>query len=324
MKVLVPEQLDLAGLDSLDQLVPYDPTQPVPAECTDAEVFVAFGNTESQLADSALRLQNVRLVQSLSAGSDAVLAAGFGPDVTIASGRTLHNDTVAEHTLALILAMLRRIPELVRLQDGHEWSSEIGGVQSEAPEDRLITLNRAEVTIWGFGSIGQRLAPILQSLGAHVVGVAQSAGPRSGFEVIDSAALDARLAETDILVCILPGAPQNRMLVDASRIRQLPRRALLVNVGRGSTLDEGALVAELRAGTIAGAALDVFEVEPLPSESALWGEPNVLITPHSAGGRPRAAAALIDRNLNALATGQPLLNVVAGPAALTHISPQSN
>ncbi len=314
MKVLVPAQLGLeAGDGSVNRFVAYDPTLPVPDEHLDAELFAAFGNTEAQLADSAARLGNLRLVQSLSAGSDAVLAAGFGPGVTICSGRTLHNDTVAEHTLALILAALRSIPKLVKLQAQHVWDADISGHQSEAATDPIITLNKAEVTIWGFGSIGQTLAPILHSLGAHVVGVAHSAGERSGFSVIDADGLEARLAVTDILVCILPGTAENRNIIDSARIGQLSPRAWIVNVGRGSTLDEAALAKALRAGTIAGAALDVFAVEPLPTESPLWDEPNVIITPHAAGGRPRGAAALIAQNLARLTNHEPFVNVVAGP-----------
>jgi phosphoglycerate dehydrogenase-like enzyme len=314
VKVLVPAQLSLVSPGGAPhQFVAYDPASPVPDEHRDAQVLVAFGNTGEQLADSAARLPHLRLVQSLSAGSDAVLAAGFAADVTIASGRTLHNDTVAEHSLALILSALRSIPALTRLQAKHEWSADISGHQSEAPDQPIITLNHAEVTIWGFGSIGQTLAPLLRSLGARVVGIAQSAGERAGFPVIDSSGISERLAVTDILVCILPGTDANRNLVGASRMAELPSRAWIVNVGRGSTLDETALVRALRAGELAGAALDVFAVEPLPAGSPLWDEPNVIITPHSAGGRPRGAGPLIQRNLDALAIGEPLVNVVAGP-----------
>jgi phosphoglycerate dehydrogenase-like enzyme len=314
VKVLIPTGLAMdASEDSTVTFVQYDPSLPVPGRHLDAEVFVAFGNSEAQLADSAARLRSLRLVQSLSAGSDSVLAAGFAPNVLLASGRTLHNDTVAEHTLALILAALRNLPELGQRQARHEWAFDLSGQQSEATEDPLITLHGAEVTIWGFGSIAQTLAPLLRSLGAHVVGVAHSSGIRAGFPVITTDDLEARLAETDVLVCILPGVAGNANIVDAARMSQLRSRAWIVNVGRGSTLDENALVAAIHAGEIAGAALDVFAQEPLPAESALWDEPRIIITPHSAGGRPRGAAALILRNVIALERGKPLENVVRAP-----------
>jgi phosphoglycerate dehydrogenase-like enzyme len=106
-------------------------------------------------------------------------------------------------------------------------------------------------------------------------------------------------------------------VLDARRLALLPSRAWLVNVGRGSTVDEDALVDALRAGGIAGAALDVTPIEPLPVDSALWDLPDVIITPHAAGGRPLGAAALIKKNARALRAGAPLTNLVerrpAGP-----------
>jgi phosphoglycerate dehydrogenase-like enzyme len=311
MKVLVPRTFELT-LDNpgRDTLVLYEPTLPIPDSDLDAEVMVAAGNTAAQLADASRRLTRLRWVQSLAAGTEGILAAGFAGDVVITSGRGLHDATVAEHTLALILAGLRSLPTLGRLQRQHEWSTELGGEQHEGPGDPLITLLGAEVTIWGFGSIAATLAPLLRSLGANVVGVAHTAGERAGFPVIRLDQLDDRLAVTDILVGIIPGSPQNRRVIDARRIWLLPRRAWIVNVGRGSTIDEPALLRALQTGQIAGAALDVFEQEPLPADSPLWDAPNLIITPHSAGGRPRGAAALIIRNLDALHRGAPLENIV--------------
>jgi phosphoglycerate dehydrogenase-like enzyme len=314
MKVLVPDSLRVDWFGNPgDVFVTYDPLTPIAAEHLDAEVLVAWGNSPDQLRDSAERLSRLKLVQNLAAGSDAVLAAGFPDRVFITSGRTLHSATVAEHTLALILAGLRRLNVLGRLQHKHEWSFELGGQQSEGPDDPLITLLGAQVTIWGFGSIGEALALLLDALGADVVGVARTKGERGGFPVITEHELDARLLETDILVGILPALPENQRIIDARRIGLLPARSWLVNVGRGSTLDETALLAALREGGIAGAALDVFEHEPLPADSPLWDAPNLIITPHSAGGRPRGAHLLVARNLQAFALGFPLENVVREP-----------
>ena len=122
--------------------------------------------------------------------------------------------------------------------------------------------------------------------------------------------VDAVLPTADVLVNILPTAPATDRVVDARRLALLPRKAWLVNVGRGSTVDEDALVEALRAGELAGAALDVTRTEPLPVDSPLWDLPNVIITPHGAGGRPLGAAALIAANALALRRGEPLTNVV--------------
>lgn len=309
MKILVPnvvpiDEADLGGTT----VVVYDPTEPVPDEHTDAEALVAWGNTPDQLRDAARRLPRLRWVQDLAAGPGATLSAGFADDVVITSGRSLHDATVAEHALALALAAARHLNVAVRAQIGHRWAGEIGGLQPLDNAQGLTTLRDAHVVIWGFGSIGTALAPLLTALGARVTGVARSTRTVEGYTVTDD--VDAALASADVLVMILPTSPETDRALDARRLALLPAAAWLVNVGRGSTVDEDALVEAIRAGRLAGAALDVTAVEPLPADSPLWDEPNVIITPHAAGGRPLGAAALIRRNLDALQAGQPLTNPV--------------
>ena len=113
------------------------------------------------------------------------------------------------------------------------------------------------------------------------------------------------------LINILPATPDIARIVDARVLGLLPAHAWLINVGRGHTVDEDALLAALRSNRLAGAALDVFETEPLPPTSGLWDEPNILISPHAAGGRPLGAADRIRENLDALLAGRPLTHVVA-------------
>ncbi|MEP7764997.1 phosphoglycerate dehydrogenase [Sanguibacter sp. 25GB23B1] len=315
MKVLLPTSLPLtvsAPAGHGVAFVDYDPAAPVPDEHTDAEVLVAWGNPRSQLADSARRLTALRWIQALAAGPDVILAAGFDPGVVVTSGRSLHDGPVAEHTLALTLAAARRLDLMHDAQRAGRWARELGGVQSAEPNHfpGLGSLRGREVTIWGFGGIAQRLAPLLEMLGAHVVGVATRGGERSGFTVITEESLGDRLAVTDMLVMILPATAQTERSLDAARIAQLPAGAWVVNVGRGTTVDEEALDAALRAGTLGGAALDVFEREPLETGSPLWTAPNVILTPHAAGGRPLDAAPLIEANLAAFLAGEPLVNEV--------------
>ncbi|MFM2475556.1 NAD(P)-dependent oxidoreductase, partial [Burkholderia cenocepacia] len=131
----------------------------------------------------------------------------------------------------------------------------------------FTTLRDARVTIWGYGSIGSTLAPHLQALGAHVTGAATRARTEGDVEVVDRDALPALLQRTDVLVMILPATDATRHALDARLLAQLPSHAWVVNVGRGATVDETALVAALEAGALGGAALDVTEVEPLPSSS---------------------------------------------------------
>jgi phosphoglycerate dehydrogenase-like enzyme len=308
MKVLLPDSVPL-DLD-LPGGVVYAVDRPVPQEHTDAEALVVWGNPAAQLRDAAQRLTRLRWVQTLAAGPDAVLAAGFADDVVITSGAGLHDRTVAEHTLALALGAARRLHLLVRAQIGHRWAKEWGGLQPVHDDHNFRTLRDAHVVIWGFGGIAATLTPHLLALGARVTGIARTAGTRHGVPTVTADDLPTVLPATDLLINILPATPDTERIVDARVLALLPAHAWLINVGRGHTVDEDALVAALRSGRLAGAALDVFEIEPLPPTSPLWDEPNVLISPHAAGGRPLGAAARIRENLDALLAGRPLTHVV--------------
>jgi phosphoglycerate dehydrogenase-like enzyme len=166
------------------------------------------------------------------------------------------------------------------------------------------------VTVWGFGSIGRTLEPHLTALGATVTGVGRRARQEGDVTVIDEAHLHDQLAQTDVLIMILPSTPATRGAVDADTLAALPAHAWVVNVGRGDAVDEPALMDALRGGRIGGAALDVTSIEPLPADSPLWDTPNLIITPHAAGGRPLGALDLLAENVNALLAGRPLRNVV--------------
>ncbi|MCK6211230.1 phosphoglycerate dehydrogenase [Georgenia sp. EYE_87] len=312
MKILLPSSVPLApSLPDDVSAVVYDAAAPVPEEHLDAEALVVWGNRPEHLAAVAGRMPNLRWVQTLAAGPDAVLAAGFPPGVVVTSGVGLHDATVTEHALALTLALLRRLPQAAAAQAEHRWADEIGGLQPLRPDGAVTSLIGARVLVWGFGNIGRTLAPLLRGLGAEVRGVARTAGRRDGFDVVAEKDLDAELARTDVLIMILPATPQTERALDADRLAALPAHAFVVNVGRGSTVDEDALADALTSGKIAGAAVDVTAVEPLPADSALWDVPNLLITPHAAGGRPVGADELVGENLAALRAGGQLRNVVA-------------
>jgi phosphoglycerate dehydrogenase-like enzyme len=311
LKLLLPDSIDLdvetpAGVTA----VTYAVDRPVPDEHADAEALVVWANPAHQLRDAAQRLHRLRWVQTLAAGPDAVVAAQFAPGVLITAGQTLHDGPVTEHALALVLAAARRLNLTIRAQIGHRWAAELGGPQPVAPAGSFRTLRGARVTIWGFGGIAATLAPHLTALGASVTGIARSSGNRAGFPVLTPADLPAVLPTTDVLLMILPGTAETSHALGAEQLALLPAHAWLINVGRGATVDEQAVLDAIRSHRLAGAALDVFETEPLPAGSGLWDEPNVIITPHAAGGRPIGAAELIVQNLAALRGGGPLRNVV--------------
>jgi phosphoglycerate dehydrogenase-like enzyme len=311
VKVLLPNTVTLEppAIQGVTYHV-YDVKAPLPDEHHDAEVLAVWGNPAARLKEAARVLGKLRLVQSLAAGVDAIMKAGFPEEVPVSSGRSLHDETVAEHTLALLLSAARRLHEMRDAQAERRWPGHLGGIQPVDPPGVFTTLKGAMITIWGFGSIATTLAPHLRALGANVQGVARSAGERHGFPVHAETDIEQLLPETDALVMILPSTPDTKNALDARKMARLPRHAWVVNVGRGGTLDEQALAHALEQGQLAGAALDVFETEPLPEDSPLWALPNVIISPHAAGGRPRGAAELIARNVHHLLADESLENVV--------------
>lgn len=311
IKVLLPSTIDLEPLRMVGvETVAYDVDDDIPLGHRDAEVLVAWGNPPARLRAAAADLADLRWVATLAAGPEAIVGAGFADDVLLTSGVSLHTGPVAEHALALILAAARRLHELRDAQRTRSWAAHLGGLQPRQARGAFRSLIGAQVVIWGFGHIGRRLASYLTSMEASVTGVARSAGERDGVRVVTAAEIDGLLPTADALVMILPSTPSTRRTLDAERLRLLPQHAWLVNVGRGDTVDEIALVDALRTGGIAGAALDVFASEPLRADSPLWALPNVVISPHAAGGRPMGAEALLAENLEALMAGRPLRNLV--------------
>jgi phosphoglycerate dehydrogenase-like enzyme len=314
MKLLYPTSLvlDTQSLEGFSvSLHAYDATKPIPEESIDAEILVTWANTPDNLKDAAKRMKNVRWIQSLAAGPNDVLAAGFDmTKVFLTTGSGLHDHTVAEHTLGLLLNAARRFYEMRDYQTKGKWPGHLGGTQPDGVKGTFKSLNGANVTIWGFGNIAKTLTPSLKLLGANVKGVARSDGVRDGIEVFSEAALSKLLPETDALVMILPGSESVKKALNAERLKLLPKHAWVVNVGRGISIDEDALLHALEKGEIGGAALDVFVKEPLPEDSKLYKAPNLILSPHAAGGRPRGSEALIAHNLRRFLAKQQLKNKI--------------
>ncbi|KAI1167578.1 D-isomer specific 2-hydroxyacid dehydrogenase [Nemania serpens] len=313
MKLLYPTslELDVASLEGFSvSLHAYDPKSTIPEDLIDAEVLVTWANDGASLKDAARRMTKLRWIQSLAAGPNDVLSAGFPSSVIVTTGSGLHDRTVAEHTLGLLLATARRFDEMRDYQVQGKWASHLGGPQPDRPKGRFTTLRDANVLIWGYGNIAKTLTPHLTSWGATVRGVARSAGVREGIEVYAESSLPELLPQTDALVMILPGSDSTKDALNAERLKLLPSHAWVVNVGRGTSIDEDALADALETGEIGGAALDVFVKEPLPADSRLYKARNCIVSPHAAGGRPQDAEPLIAYNLRRLIAGQELKNVI--------------
>lgn len=289
----------------------YDVSKPIPDELTDAEILITWTNPGPRLKEEAQRLKNLRWIQSLAAGPNDVLGAGFDASkITICTGSGLHDHTVAEHALGLLLSAARRFFEMRDYQLQGKWPGHLGGPQPDRPKGKFTTLQGANVLVWGFGNIAKTLTPWLTALGANVKGLARTAGVRDGIEVYAEDKLSELLPKTDALVMILPGSDATKHAINAERLKLLPNHAWIVNVGRGTSIDESALAQALEHGQIGGAALDVFETEPLPADSPFWKTPNTIISPHAAGGRPQNPEALISYNLRRYLAGQELKNVI--------------
>ncbi|NIH79199.1 2-hydroxyacid dehydrogenase [Amycolatopsis viridis] len=260
------------------------------------EFYVLPYDSGPQPPELIARMPSLKAVQSLSAGVDSLrplIPAG----VTLANGRGLHDLSVAEHTLALILAAQRNLPRWFRQQRTGSWDRE--HTRSLADERVLLV---------GYGSIGQAIERYLLAGEADVVRVAST--PRAGVHGVDE--LADLLPGASIVVLILPDTPATRGLIGAPELAALPDGALVVNVGRGTAIDTAALTKEVSDGRLR-AALDVVDPEPLPPEHPLWQLPGSIITPHVAGGSdsfyPRAKR-LVEQQLERFARGEPLLNVV--------------
>ena len=314
MKLLYPRSLELDPglLEGFSvSLHSYDVEEMISQDLIDAEVLVTWSNSSANLIDAARRMHNLKWIQSLAAGPNDVLAAGFDTTkITLTTGSGLHDRTVAEHTLGLLLCACRRFHEMRDQQLQCEWPGHLGGPQPDRPSGKLTTLRNANVLIWGYGNIAKALTPSLLNLGAVVRGVSRHPGVSNGIEVFVEADLPKLLPQTDALVMILPGSEKTKNALGEDRIARLPNHAWVVNVGRGSCVDEDALVSAVESRRIGGAALDVFHTEPLPRTSGLWKQKNVIISPHAAGGRPQGSEELIAANLRRFLANQPLRNVL--------------
>lgn len=315
MKLLYPTSLvlDIKAIEGFPvTLHAYDVKAPIPEDLTDADFLVTWTNSASNLSDACKRMRNLKWIQSLAAGPNDVLNAGFDPKkIKICTGSGLHDKTVAEHALGQLLNAARRFYEMRDYQLQGKWPQHLGGPQPDRPKGKFTSLRGANVTIWGYGNIAKSLAPVLLALGANVRGIARTPGVREpGVQIYGDDKLEEILKDTDALVMILPGDDSTKHVINAKTLAMLPKHAWIVNVGRGISIDEDALVDALEKGNLGGAQLDVFQTEPLPDNDRLFKVPNLVVSPHAAGGRPQGSEELIAGNLRKFLAGQDLKNVL--------------
>ena len=274
-----------------------------------ADVLVVSGLWRNELLPHAKRL---RFIQSIGAGTDqfsreALAARG----VRLASARGVNARAVAEHVMALVLALARRLPEARDNQAKRHWRGMIGDLDRR--EDELADKT---LIIVGLGQIGGRLAKLAKAFDMRVIGIRRD--PRAGGGDADAvhavSELNALLPQADVVALTCPLTAQTEKLIDADALGRMKPSAYLVNAARGRVVDEPALIAALERRRIMGAAIDVTVEEPLPADSPLWAMDHVLITPHTAGETRRYednVLAIMQENLARLRRGETeLLNQV--------------
>ncbi len=270
-----------------------------------AEIIFTISLRPEQFAAT----RNLRWIHAPTAAVHQLLFPELvNSDVVVTNSREVHGPVVAEHVMALIFALAKKIPQAAVFQQKHVWGQE--AIWKDGAHPREIA--GATLGLIGVGSIGRRVAQMASTLGMRVIAVREHVGKGSpeGVEaVFPPSALDEMLKQSDYVVLAAPLIAATHGLINVDRLAVMKPEACLINVGRGAQVDEAALVEALRSRRIAGAALDVFEREPLPADSPLWSVQNLLITPHTAGLTEKLWHRhydLFSDNLRRYLAGQPL------------------
>ncbi len=276
----------------------------IPDRLFDADVFVGHAKVPVDW-DSIVRAGRLKFIQSSAAGLDHCLAPSvIESEIVVCSASGLFADQVAEQTFALLLGLLRRVPTFFRQTQRKEFI--------RRPTDDL---HHKRVGIVGLGGNGRRLAELLKpfEVTIHATDYFPEHKPDCVDALFPHTALTELAAWSQILILTLPLNESTRGVINRSVIRAMPPGSYLINVARGPCVDEAALNEALSDGHLAGAGLDVTNVEPLPTSSPLWDQANILITPHvgaQSGPRYGDTTRLVCENLRRYVAGQPLFNIV--------------
>src|SRR3712207_6594925 len=275
-----------------------------------AEAEVLFDFPRGHVRDLTEVAPNLRWLQASMAGAGEVAkkAGLLETDVVVTTASGVYSGPLAEFAIMALLQHAKNLDRLRRDKAEKAWR-----------QTHTDTLEGKTLCIVGMGNIGRAIAERVRSFGMRIVGVKRTVHEedpawRYADELYPTGSLHDSLGEADYVVVTLPGTPETRHLVDAGAIGAMKRGAYFMNVGRGTVVDEGALVEALRGGHLSGAALDVFEVEPLPQDSPLWELPNVIVSPHATDIVPslinERQTDLFCENLRRYLDEEPLVNVL--------------
>ena len=269
-----------------------------------AEVLITFG---PMMAEHVLEAApNLKWIQALGSGTDGIAdRPSLRRDVVVTNIHGIHAPPVSEAAIMGMLALSRDLPRVLHNQDRRVWR-----------RWPLRLLDGKTAGIFGLGVIAEGLAPRLKALGMRVVGISSTRRSVAGFdEVRGRDDLIEAVRDLDYLVLLTPYTPETRHIVGATVFAAMKPTSYLINLARGGVVDEEALIAALREGRIAGAALDVFAKEPLPEDHPFWSMENVIITPHLGGfydEYPLRALPVIEHNMRCFLAGDSrgMMNVI--------------
>lgn len=272
------------------------------------DTTIFFGPSDARSPEMVKAMPNLAWFASYYAGVDPLLPAGRLPEnVVLTNGSGAYGVTIAEHMVMVSLMMLRRYPEYYDFVQTKQFRSDL----------MIGSLYGATIVICGTGDIGSKFAQRLRAFcPAKVIGLNRTGRAAGGFdEVYPITQIDAVLPQADILALTLPGTPLTNNLISRQRIAAMKQGAYILNVGRGNSIDQTAVIDALNAGHLAGAALDVFREEPVPQDDPAWTTPGLLFTPHCSGKMTMAYTrdTLVDtfcENLTRFCKGEPMLHVV--------------
>lgn len=308
MKLVIVNKLSPEKIEDIQKSVPGSVVEAykTPAEALphvhDADAIALWGFQDVEPLLQAA--PNCRWVHSLSDGVEKLLTPSMlKRPIHLTNSHGIHDRSVSEHTMALLLAWLKRIPDAVKSQEKKEWKRYKGD-----------SLFGKTIVIVGFGSIGRSIAQRAKVFETKIIAVKKHRSNEFfADEVYTTDEIMEVLPKADVVIAALPSTPETENYFDAEKLAAMKTSALFINIARASVVDENALIQSLQSGSIAGACLDVFSHEPLPADSPLWTLSNVIMTAHTASMVPHFfdhVLTLLKENFVAFSKGEHLLNEI--------------
>lgn len=291
------------------EIMPADNAAELAGMIAEADAFVTVGPAYTkEVADIVKQARNLQLIQLTTAGFENLVKYGFPSIAKVSNAADAWSIAVAEHAMALVLALSRRIPDALRQQAEKRWE--------RAYAESSLSLYGKTVAIIGYGRIGKAISVRAKAFSMRVVAVSRTIGQDTGVdEMMGIENLGTAVSRADIVIAAIPSTPETVGMFDRNAFSQFKQGALFINVARGDVVSQADLEEALRSGKLAGAAVDVANPEPLLENDPFWSAPNLVITPHVAGSVsdlvPLNIRDIVSDNLRRLRNGEIPKNLVS-------------